>query len=120
MGSYYWGFVLALALFSILALMKEKNKKNATDAVPVKATVVRIMPGENNAQVLFEKENGDKINLSVPLSECIFVEGDTGWLKEAENDFGSFTQEETPHTSQKNETSEGKGEEEIIEKAFYM
>lgn len=86
-------FLLAL-YFAISVIGKSNANAKADQAVPQRATVIRIMPGENSSQVLFEKENGDKVNLSVPVTSCTFVEGDTGMLKADAGVFRSFTKSE--------------------------
>lgn len=92
LDSIIWGWGIGIALFVLICISKGVAKNSATSALAVKATVIKIQPGsDGNSQVIFEKENGERVNLAVPNSKCIFVEGEVGMLKEAANTFGSFT-----------------------------
>ncbi|MBP3631314.1 MAG: hypothetical protein J6J23_07560 [Clostridia bacterium] len=87
-----WGWGIGIALVVLIYVSKGVAKNSANSALAVKATVIKIQPGSNgDSQVIFEKENGERVNLAVPNSKCIFVEGEVGMLKEAVNTFGSFT-----------------------------
>lgn len=88
------GVVIAITfvLMFIASIINAGKEKQAKSSMAVKATVKSVMPGKDNytMNVVFEKESGARVNLSVPKSKCTFVAGDTGMLKEANNTFGSF------------------------------
>lgn len=121
-----WGLVMLIAClyFAVTSVTKSKqtqdaivNKQSADDSAAEIATVIRILPGENSSQVLFEKENGERVNLSVPQEKCVFLEGETGWLKEAANTFSSFTKEK-PQDEQEDKTAAGERPSEVLGKPF--
>lgn len=89
------GIVMAITfgLIIIVSIINAGKEKQAKASMAVKATVKSVMPGKDNytMNVVFERESGVRVNLSVPKSKCTFVAGDTGLLKEANNTFGSFT-----------------------------
>ncbi len=61
------------------AAIETKDRKQALEDPSVKATVKKVMPLDGAAaQVIFELEDGRRINLKV--NRCTMTEGDTGIL----------------------------------------
>lgn len=84
------GFGIAIFIFIVAEINKGKERNQAYNSIPVKATVKKLLVGENGTtQVVFEKENGDRVNLEVP--NCTLLEGETGMLKYSGTSFASFS-----------------------------
>lgn len=82
--------VVGLIMFIGVGTNEAKKTADASRSTPEKATVKKVMAGENGtSQVVFEKLNGERVNLVVP--HCTFLEGETGMLKYSGTTFDSFS-----------------------------